>query len=97
MPGMVELTMADRVVIPDAVIARQLEGETVVLNLETGVYFGLDGVGTEIWNALQSGGRIEDAFSTVLHAYEVQPATLQDDLLRFVNQLASKGLLNAAS
>ncbi len=94
---MVELTLSDRVVVPEAVISRELDGETVVLNLETGVYFGLDGVATDLWNALKNGGRLEDAFNTMLQQYEVQPATLKDDLLLFVNQLASKGLLNAGS
>ncbi len=97
MSGMIELTLDDRVVVPEAVISRELDGETVVLNLETGVYFGLDGVATDIWNALQGAGRIEDAFDSLLSQYDVQPAALKDDLLSFVNQLASKGLLNARS
>jgi len=90
---MAELTLADHVVVPEAVISRELDGETVVLNLETGVYFGLDAVGTDMWNALQRGGAVEDTFNAVLTQYDVQPAALKDDLLRFVNQLASKGLL----
>ena len=97
MAGMIELTLGDRIVVPEAVISRELDGETVVLNLETGVYFGLDGVATDIWNALQGAGRIEDAFNSLLNQYEVQPATLKDDLLSFVNQLAAKGLLSAGS
>jgi hypothetical protein len=97
MPGMAELTLTDRVIVPEAVISRELDGETVVLNLETGVYFGLDGVGTDVWNSLQNGRRVEDAFNAVLTQYDVQPATLKDDLLRFVNQLASKGLLQAGA
>jgi len=94
---MVELTLGDRVVVPDSVIARELDGETVVLNLETGVYFGLDSVATDIWNALQGGGKIEDALRAILERYDVQRATLEGDLLQFVNQLASKGLLNAGA
>jgi hypothetical protein len=92
---MAELTLAAHVVVPEAVISRELEGETVVLNLETGVYFGLDAVGTDMWNALLRGGTLRDAFDAVLAQYDVQPAALEDDLLRFVNQLASKGLLQA--
>ena len=97
MPAMADLTLNDRVAVPEAVISRELDGETVVLNLETGVYFGLDGVGTDIWNALQKGGRIEDTFNALLQQYDVQAAALKDDLLRFVNQLASKGLLQAGA
>lgn len=93
---MIELKRSDRVLIPDAVISREIEGETVVLNLETGVYFGLDTVGTAIWNALRQSGRLEDVYQTVLQQFDVQPAALENDLLRFVNQLASKGLLAGA-
>ena len=89
--------MRDSVVVPDTVIARELDGETVVLNLESGVYFGLDRVATDIWNALRTDGRVEAAYRAVLEAYDVPSATLEQDLLRFVNQLVSKGLLHAGS
>ncbi|MCU1383747.1 MAG: Coenzyme synthesis protein (PqqD) [Acidobacteria bacterium] len=94
---MIDLTLTDRVVIPDAVVSRELEGETVVLNLETGIYFGLDEVATEIWKALQSGGSLQEACDALHGAYDVDPLVLRDDLLHLVNQMAAKGLVQAAS
>ena len=39
--------------IPDEVIFRELDGEAVILNLDTGIYFGLDAVGTRIWRLIE--------------------------------------------
>ena len=93
---MADLTLADRIVIPDAVVYRDLGGETVVLNLETGVYFGLDEVGTEVWNDLRGGSTLQQSFDRLVGEYDVPAATLQSDILRFVNHMAAKGLVQAA-
>ena len=90
-----ELTLTDRVVVPEAVVSRELDGETVVLNLETGIYFGLDPVATDIWRALQTDGTLQGALDTVRGQYDVAPDVLRDDLLRLVNSMATKGLLQA--
>jgi hypothetical protein len=91
-----ELSLADRVTVPEAVVSRELDGETVVLNLETGIYFGLDAVATDIWRVVQAGGLLQEAFDSLRGQYEVDAGVLRDDLLRMVNQMAVKGLVQAA-
>lgn len=97
MATVAQLGLSDAVTIPDAVVSRDLGGETVILNLETGIYFDLDGVATDIWQALQATGSIREVYEKVLSAYEVDPAILGDDLIKFVNQLAAKGLVKSAT
>jgi hypothetical protein len=97
MAAVPQLGLSDAVTIPDAVVSRDLGGETVILNLETGIYFDLDGVATDIWQALQATGSIREVYEKVLGAYEVDPAILGDDLIKFVNQLAAKGLVKSAT
>ena len=92
---MKQLTLTDRVSVPDAVVSRELDGETVLLNLDTGIYFGLDAVATDIWRAIQQGGMLQDAFESACAWYDVDTAVLKADLLRLVNQMAAKGLLQA--
>lgn len=92
---MTELTLTDRIVVPDAVVSRELEGETVLLNLETGIYFGLDAVATDVWKALRSSRSLQGACDALLGAYDVSAPVLSDDLLRLVNQMAAKGLVQA--
>jgi hypothetical protein len=93
---MVELTLNDRVAIPESVIAREVEGETVLLNLDTGVYFGLDAVGTAIWRAIKEDGRLLHAAAAVERDYEVDAAVARADLLRLIGEMVAKGLLQSA-
>jgi hypothetical protein len=90
---MSEFSLSDRVLIPEAVVSRDLGGETVVLNLETGLYFGLDELGTEIWNDLRSGNTLQQAVDRLLETFDVPEQTLRTDLLQFVSQMAAKGLV----
>jgi hypothetical protein len=93
---MPDLTLSDRIVIPDSVVFRDLGGETVVLNLETGLYFGLDEVGTEVWNDLRNGSTLQQTFDRLIGEYDVAADTLRADILRFVNHMAAKGLVQQA-
>ncbi len=93
---MAELTLDGRVLVPDAVVAREVDGETVLLNLDTGIYFGLDAVGTEIWRALQLSGSLHDALAAVEGEYDVDRTVLSSDLLQLVSRMLAKGLLRAA-
>ena len=93
---MPQLGLNDTVAIPDAVVSRDLGGETVILNLETGIYFDLDGVATDIWQALQATASLREVYEKMLGMYEVDPAILSDDLLKLINQMAAKGLVQSA-
>jgi len=87
------LTLADRISIPDVIVSRDLGGETVVLNLETGIYFDLDGVATDAWQAIQRTPSLESVYQELLASYEVDPQQLSADFLRLVNEMQSKGLI----
>ena len=91
--AMSDLTLDDRIAIPDGVVSRDLGGETVVLNLETGIYFDLDGVATDAWRALQRSASLQDVYQELLSSYDVEPARLSSDLLRLFQQMLSKGLV----
>ena len=54
------LTLDDRLIVAPDVVSRDLEGETVILNLDTGLYFGLDAVGTTIWNRIRERSSLRD-------------------------------------
>lgn len=86
-------TLATRITIPDGVMFRDLDGEAVLLELDTGRYFGLNGIGTRMWLLLLEHGRVEPAYHTLLGEYEVAEDRLCGELLGFVNCLASRHLL----
>ena len=80
--------------ISDEVIFRELDGEAVVLNLDTGIYFGLDAVGTRIWRLLEERKPLKAVLDTLIDEYEAPPDRLQRDLLAFVERLDDKGLVS---
>jgi len=62
-----------RVVVPTHVLVRHLDGECVLLNLETEKYFGLDATGTRMWELLTHSPSIEAAFDKLAEEFEVEP------------------------
>ncbi len=86
------LTLAAVVTINPDVAFRELDGELVILNLETGTYFGLDEVGARAWRLIGDHGSLGDVFEALRSEYQVAPPVLEHDLLELVDQLCAKGL-----
>ncbi len=82
-----------KVVIPEDVLVQDLGGESVLLNLENEQYYGLDDVGTSMWQALEKTGSLEAALEVVQEQYEVEPEQLRQDFQELVEQLVENGLL----
>ncbi len=83
----------DRVVVPseDAVF-RELDGQSVLLNLETGMYFGLDAVGTHVWQLAAENGSLRWISERLAGEYDADPGTIERDLLALGDTLVAKGL-----
>ncbi len=81
------------VVVPPRVMFRDLHGEAVLLELDSGQYFGLDEVGTRFWSALGEHGAIRPAIDALLAEFEVSRDRLEGDVLTFVARLASHRLI----
>jgi Coenzyme PQQ synthesis protein D (PqqD) len=75
------------------VVFRDLEGEMVLLNLATGVYFGLDPVGTRIWELLASGRSSDEIVGALTAEYDVDAETCRADLARFLGTLRDNELV----
>lgn len=91
------MTLNDTLRIPDGVAIRTTGDETVLLNLETGTYFGLDAVGSRFLELLERNGTIAVVYSTMLEEFDVTPQVLEADLLRLSDELRKKGLLESVS
>lgn len=70
-----------------------LAGETTILNLKNGVYYGLDAVGTRIWNLLQNPCRVQEIRDVLLEEYDVTPERCESDLLTLLEKLSAEGLI----
>ena len=85
-----------KVVIPTQVMSRQVGDETVILDLSSGMYFGLDPVGARIWQLLSDGHPLDSVVTTLLGEYEVTEEQLRQDVTSLVNELVSRGLVEVS-
>jgi len=77
----------------ESIISADLGTESVLLNVETGIYFGLDEVGAEIWGQLVQGRSEDQIVDRLLDAYDVDRATLAADVATFLDTLEARGIL----
>lgn len=81
---------------PDT-LYRDLNGEGILLQLETGQYFGLDAVAHRMWQLLVELGDLDRVQEVLVAEYKVDEPTLAADLERFTAQLAEKKLIEMES
>ena len=80
--------------ISDNIIAREIQGETVLLNKENGDYFSLNKMGTEIYNCLNDGKEIEEIAHYLFEKYDADYETIKKDISELVSRLKSKNILS---
>jgi len=82
-----------RVVIPDHVVTRLVDGMTVLLDVDSGRTFSLDDIGTRAWQALIEAPTVQAAVEQLQREYDAEPGELERDLLALIDRLASAQLL----
>lgn len=91
------VSFADRVEVPAHVLVRFLENESVLLNLETERYYGLDDTGTRMWQAVTAAASIDEAFAELLREFDVEEEQLRLNLSELLGRLVEHGLLQVHS
>jgi hypothetical protein len=80
--------------IPEHVLVRTVDQELVLLNLDNEEYYGLDEVGTTIWEAVTGAPTLDAAMSTLLEEFDVDADTLTGDVEQLLQQLSARGLVD---
>ena len=91
------ISFADRVRVPDDVLISNLQEESVILNLDSERYYGLDNVGTQFLSVLNTSDSIETAYEVLRDEYDVDPQSLREDLLELIENLLKQGILIRAN
>ncbi len=71
-----------------------LGDEAAILNLKSGVYYGLDAVGARIWNLIQTPRTVREVRDTLLAEYDVEADRCGDDLIKLLGELAEHDLID---
>ena len=86
-------TPTTRVTVPDHVLLQELEGEAVILSIQSDGYYSLDDVGTRMWNVVTTAPSIAAARDALLEEYDVDATRLEKELIDLVERLAAEGLV----
>ena len=89
------MDLTQKITFSESVFAQEVDGEMVLLDMNSENYFGLDEVGTAIWQAMQEKEMLQEVYDVMLEQYDVEPEVLERDLLDFAQKLSESGLIEA--
>jgi hypothetical protein len=78
---------------PDEVAAKVVQGEAIIINLATGVYYSMMGVGAATWSLLEATGDVERTVDALCAAYDVDAPRCRAEVERLVAELLTERLL----
>lgn len=77
----------------EEVTTAELDGDICMLDIETGKYYALDAVGSDIWSLISDPRTTRDIIAQLLKAYEIDEETCQSQVLDFLGELNEKNML----
>ena len=80
-------------IINSNIIARDLQGEMVLLNKENGDYFTLNSMGSEVYNLISDGMETGDIIDLLFERYEIEHDKLRTDILAIIDDMKEKNIL----
>lgn len=87
------VAFSSRLAVSEDVMVRQVGDETVLLDLKSMRYMGLDDVSSRMWQLLTAGDSIQSAYEALAAEFDVEPARLRIDLGEYVQELLDLGLV----
>lgn len=87
------LSKKDQIIIENHVMTTKGENNLILLNYNTGVYFGLDEMGSYYWELFKKFEVIEKVIGTILIEYKVEEEIVWNDIKNLVSTLLEKGLI----
>ena len=77
----------------DGVLVKELDGEAVLLDLQSETYFGLNATALRMWRELTGAPTIADGLRNLAEHYDADAAAVERDALKLLDELESRGLV----
>jgi len=74
-------------------ITSKMDGETVMMSINNGEYYGLDTIGSRIWELIENPISVENLIAKLRCEYDIEIAQCEHDTTIFLQQMANKNLL----
>lgn len=91
-----EIDLNSRVVRSDGPVSAPVDDEMVMADVDAGKYYALNNIATAIWEGIENEITVRDLISKLQAEYDVSPERCETEVLDFVNQLHTKGLVDLA-
>lgn len=91
--GYALVTLSSVVVVAPQSVSCDLAGEAAILDVQSGMYYGLNAVGSRIWSLIQAPQSVMDLCRAIVEAYDVTPERCERDVLELLQELADLGLI----
>jgi hypothetical protein len=78
-------------------VSCELDGETAILNVRSGDYYGLDEVGASVWRIMSQPHTLAEIIGEIILEYDVDPAQCEGDLISLISKLAAHGLVEISN
>jgi Coenzyme PQQ synthesis protein D (PqqD) len=90
----IPLSLRSGVVASKSQVHSELAGEAVILDLDRGIYYGLDEVGSRIWSLVQEPRTLHSVVDLLIDEFDVPRAQCEQDLMTLIGQLSQAGLVS---
>ena len=87
------VTLSSIVVVSSQSISCDLAGEAAILDMQSGMYYGLNAVGSRIWSLMQTPQTVGELCKTIVEEYDVSPDCCTRDVLELLQEFAEVGLI----
>jgi len=90
------VTLNDRVGRLEGFLKASVGDNLVLLDMDKGVYVGLDAIGARIWDRIETPAVVADVCDELTGEYAAEPDVIQADVLKFLNQLSDQKMITTA-
>lgn len=75
------------------IIASDIDDEKVMMSIEKGYYYGLDSVGSRVWDLIDKSMKVSDLVDELMMKYDVERETCEEDVMAFLGELLEAGIV----
>ena len=78
----------------EELVASDLEGETVMMSVQSGMYYGLDSIGSRVWQLIEQPRSVSELCDILLQEYAVERAQCERDVIALLNEMHGEGIVD---
>jgi hypothetical protein len=78
------------------IVVADMDGEKAMLNIGKGKYYGLDRIGSRIWELIETPRTVREVTVILRNEYDVLEENCQQDILGYFSSLHAQGLVDLA-